>query len=194
MDAIWARLVEAGMPFMLHIGLPATALDKRYSNNGRFQGTSVDAGGEVILSKDMLGIHHAHETFLGAMVLDGVFERFPSLRGGVIEAGAGWVPALLRRLDWIADIWRRSEPELAAFTRKPSQQIIDQMIFTPYAFEDVGALIRDSDNRLYAFSSDYPHVEGGRTPLERFEKSLAASSESDKQRFYTDNFADTFRI
>jgi predicted TIM-barrel fold metal-dependent hydrolase len=40
------------------------------------------------------------------------------------------------------------------------------------------------------FSSDYPHVEGGRRPIERFEASLARTDEDAKQRFYCDNFLD----
>ena len=40
------------------------------------------------------------------------------------------------------------------------------------------------------FSSDYPHVEGGRNPIKRFEESLRPLSEAQKQRFYVDNFAD----
>jgi hypothetical protein len=39
---------------------------------------------------------------------------------------------------------------------------------------------------------DYPHVEGGRHPIKRFEASMAAAgtSEPQKQRFYCDNFVD----
>jgi uncharacterized protein len=40
------------------------------------------------------------------------------------------------------------------------------------------------------FSSDYPHVEGGRNPLGRFERSLADVSDTGRQRFYCDNFVD----
>ena len=94
----------------------------------------------------------------------------------MIELGAGWVPQMLARLDWIAEIWSKSEPELAALTRKPSEQIIEQMAFTPYVYEDVGDLIRQSDSRLYMFSSDYPHTEGGRQPLGRFSAASPAST------------------
>ena len=38
--------------------------------------------------------------------------------------------------------------------------------------------------------SDYPHVEGGRHPLRRFESSTRGLSERAKQRFYCDNFVD----
>jgi predicted TIM-barrel fold metal-dependent hydrolase len=40
------------------------------------------------------------------------------------------------------------------------------------------------------FSSDYPHVEGGRNPLKRFEASLAACREAERDAFYANNFAD----
>jgi predicted TIM-barrel fold metal-dependent hydrolase len=124
---------------------------------------------------------------VGTLVLDGVLQRHPRLRMGVIELGAGWVPAMLRRLDHIAEIWRRSEPELAALTRPPSQQIVEQMGFTPYPFEDVGALVRESDADLYLFSSDYPHIEGGRNPLGRFNASLDGFGDDVLERFFAGN-------
>ena len=151
-------------------------------------------GGENVRGKDMISLHHEAEKFVGAMVLDGVLQRHPKLRGGAIELGAGWVPAMLRRLDHIAEIWRRSEPDLAALTTKPSEQITEQLAFTPYPFEDVGAMIRDSNDRLYLFSSDYPHIEGGRNPIGRFETSLAGFGDDTLQRFYSDNFADILTV
>jgi hypothetical protein len=44
------------------------------------------------------------------------------------------------------------------------------------------------------FSSDYPHVEGGRNPLKRFEASLAGRSEAEKTAFYSTNFASLMRM
>ena len=40
------------------------------------------------------------------------------------------------------------------------------------------------------FSSDYPHVEGGRRPIERFEASLGDASEAVRDAFYRTNFLD----
>ena len=40
------------------------------------------------------------------------------------------------------------------------------------------------------FSTDYPHVEGGRNPLKRFDESLADAAPDVLQRFYCDNFAE----
>jgi predicted TIM-barrel fold metal-dependent hydrolase len=62
--------------------------------------------------------------------------------------------------------------------------------FTPYPTEDVGWIIEQSGPDVCMFSSDYPHVEGGRRPVERFEASLGDASDDARRRFYCDNFLD----
>jgi|TARA_B100000003_G_scaffold205133_1_gene218239 predicted TIM-barrel fold metal-dependent hydrolase len=186
---VWARLAEAGIPFLLHVGGNPLQIKPDWMNTGRPIPTDWIGGGENVRGKDMIALHHAAETFVGAMVLDGVLQRHPDLRGGVIELGAGWVPALLRRLDLIAQIWKRSESDLAALKTAPSELISRQMAFTPYPFEDVGAMIRESNPDLYLFSSDYPHIEGGRNPLGRFETSLEGMSDEVQSKFYSQNMA-----
>ncbi len=194
LDVVWAKLADAGLPFVLHIGTHDHQADPRYRDNGRAPPSVGNGGGEVVGGKDIMALSHPFEVFIGALVLDGVLERHPTLKGAVVEVGAGWVPALLRRLDWAARLWSKTTPEFAAFTRKPSEQIIDQLIFTPLVQEEVGKLIDESDVRLYAFSSDYPHPEGGRGPVERFEKALMGHSEAEKKRFYEENFLTVFNV
>lgn len=193
-DPIWARLAEARVPFVLHVGGVPLQIDPAWMNTGRPVPTDWLGTGENVRGKDMTSLHQLAETFVGALVLDGVFERHRNLRGGVIELGAGWVPAMIRRLDWVANIWSKSEPELKALTRKPSEQIIEHMAFTPYVYEDVGAMIRESDSRLYLFSSDYPHAEGGRHPLERFEATLDGLDAAAQSQFFSGNFARLFAL
>ena len=188
-DPFWAALAEAGLPAVLHVGGAPLQLAPGWMNTGRPLPKDWLGGGENIRGKDMLGLHHDAETFVGALVFDGVLERHRGLRFGVIELGAGWVPSMLRRLDQVAEIWRRSEPELAAMTRAPSEQIAEQVVFTPYPFEDVAALIDQSNPDLYLFSSDYPHIEGGRNPLGRFGASLEGFGEDVLQKFYAGNMA-----
>jgi uncharacterized protein len=50
-------------------------------------------------------------------------------------------------------------------------------------------LIREGGDELFLFSSDYPHIEGGRNPLKRFEDSMVGIDESAKEKFYATNFA-----
>jgi hypothetical protein len=67
---------------------------------------------------------------------------------------------------------------------------VRQVRVTPYPHEDTGWIVEQSNDAVCMFSSDYPHVEGGRNPLGRFEHSLAGVTERARQRFYCDNFVD----
>jgi predicted TIM-barrel fold metal-dependent hydrolase len=191
-DPFWARLQDAGVPFVIHIGGDGLHIDRAWMNNGRPLPKDWLGGGENVRGKDMTSIHHMAERFLSIMILDGVFERFPKLKGACVELGAGWVPAMLKRLDWVVDIWRKSDAELAKLTRKPSEQLIEQFAFTPYVYEDIGDLMRQSPAELYLFSSDYPHPEGGRNPLGRFEASLEGIAPAALDKFYSENFVRVF--
>jgi len=126
------------------------------------------------------------------MVMDGVLEKFPKLRGASVELGAGWVPSMIERLDWVVKSWSKVDPYLAQLERRPSEMIGQQIAFTPYVFEDIGSLIDHSNEDLYLFSSDYPHVEGGRDPIGRFERSLGDRSEQSREKFYAENFLRIF--
>ncbi|WP_372088892.1 hypothetical protein P7L79_19665 [Tistrella mobilis] len=73
-----------------------------------------------------------------------------------------------------------------------AEHILDQCLFTPYHHEDVGAMIRASDSRLYAFSTDYPHIEGGRDPIASFDATMADCTEAQRAAFYAGNFLRVF--
>ncbi len=73
---------------------------------------------------------------------------------------------------------------------RPSEYVRRQIRFTPYPTEDVGWIVEQAGPDVCLFSSDYPHVEGGRRPLERFEASLGDASDDVRRRFYCDNFLD----
>lgn len=193
-DVIWAKLAEAGLPFILHVGSAPLSIEDPWLNDGRASTVSARGGAEVIGSKDLTVIHHASHKFLSALILDGVLESHPTLKGGVIEIGAGWVPDMLRRLDHAVQIWAKSEPQLAKMQRTPSEQARAQLRFTPYPFEDVAQLISESSPELYMFSSDYPHAEGGRDPIGRFIKTTEALTDTDRHLFFAQNFQDLYAI
>jgi predicted TIM-barrel fold metal-dependent hydrolase len=187
LEPFWELLADSGTPFVLHVGgAPLQAL-KSWSNNGRAPVKDWMGGGENVRTKDAALMHQPPETFLSTLILDGVLDRHPKLRGAAVELGAGWVPEMVRRLDWVAKIYGRVD-ESVRFERPPSQQISEQLAFTPFPHENVHHLIQESNEDLYLFSSDYPHVEGGRNPIGKFESHLTNAPESAKQKFYTDNF------
>jgi len=191
-DPVWARLAEAGLPFILHVGSAPLTIDDEWMNDGMPETVSARGGAEVIGSKDLTVIHHAAQRFISTLILDGVLERFPNLRGGIIEIGAGWVPDMLRRLDHAVQIWARSEPQLAEMSRTPSEQARAQLRFTPYPFEDVAQLVSESSPELYMFSSDYPHAEGGRDPVGRFSRSVASLTAAEQNCFFANNFIELY--
>lgn len=192
LDAFWARLAEAGMPFLLHVGGAPLQSAKAWMNNGRPPTKDWLGGGENLRTKDISLLHQGPETFISMMVLDGVFHRHPALRGASVELGAGWVPELLHRLDWVVKHWSRNDTNLQGLARTPSEQLTEQMAFTPFVFEEVGSFIEQSNADLYLFSSDYPHIEGGRDPIGRFEASLGAASAEVRDKFYAANFRRIF--
>ncbi len=188
----WRRLAESGTPFVLHVGGSPLQLDPRWANTGRPAARDWMGGGENIRSKDMAVLHQGPETFISVMIMDGVFEQHPTLRGACVELGAGWVPAMLTRLDWVVRSWSKVDEYLAELQRTPSETLRTQMAFTPFVFENVGALIDQSAADLYLFSSDYPHVEGGRDPIGRFEGSLGDRPDDVRDQFYAENFLRIF--
>ena len=60
------------------------------------------------------------------------------------------------------------------------------------AQQDAGTIIREGGSELFLFSSDYPHPEGTRNPIERFEGTFAGFDEDTKDRFYRRNFEHMF--
>ena len=192
LDPFWQKLSEEGIPFLMHVGGAPLQLDKSWNDNGKPPSKDWMGGGENVRAKDMVVMHQGPETFISMMVLDGVFERHPKLRGASVELGAGWVPEMLQRLDYVVKTWNRVDKNLDDIKRKPSEQLKEQMAFTPYAHENVGLLMDASSPELYLFSSDYPHVEGTRDPIGKFEKTLINHDERKKDLFYSENFLRIF--
>jgi predicted TIM-barrel fold metal-dependent hydrolase len=193
-DPLWKLLEDRGVPFVLHIGPGTKTQPKPFQNNGRERAPDLHGGGENLRFADYVMLAYAPQVFLTAMVYDGVFERFPNLKGGVIEAGAGWAPEFLRELDLAFKSFGRTDPYLKAMTLKPSEQIRRAVKFTPFPGEDVGRMIRDGGADLFMFSSDYPHPEGTNDPLGRFERTLEGIDDDAKDRFYRRNFEEMMGV
>jgi len=190
LDPVWARAQEAGIPIVFHVGGGGRLLDPNYFENGLPPVPDFHGGAENFRSIDYMAIPHPPMQTLATMILDGVFDRFPTLRCGVIEQGASWVPGWMRLLDSAQDAFAKNEERLRKLSLKPSEFVRRQIRVTPYPAEDVGWIIEQAGEEVCLFSSDYPHVEGGRNPIRRFEASMSELPERSKQRFYCDNFVD----
>jgi predicted TIM-barrel fold metal-dependent hydrolase len=187
---VWQAFCDFDVPFLLHVGPNSPTKLGAYENNGQPRPKDITGaeGGENLRVRDFMLLSVGPQQFLTALVFDGVFERFPRLRGGVIELGAGWVPEYLRSLDLSQKIFKKTDPSVAALELRASEYIRRAVKFTPFPGEDVGRLIRDAGAELFMFSSDYPHPEGTDDPIGRFERTFTGISEEAKAKFYSENF------
>jgi predicted TIM-barrel fold metal-dependent hydrolase len=188
-DPIWARAQDAGVPIVFHVG-GEEPMDPVYKVNGLPPVPDFHGGDANFTSVSYLAIPYAPMQTLGTMIYDGVLDRFPRLRIGVIELGASWVPGWMRALDSGADAFRKNEVRLQKASLKPSEFVRRQVRVTPYPHEPAGWIVQNTGPEVAMFSSDYPHVEGGRNPMRRFEASLAECSDAERRGFFRDNFVD----
>jgi predicted TIM-barrel fold metal-dependent hydrolase len=92
-----------------------------------------------------------------SLMFDGAFERYPNIRWAFLEAGVGWVPYMMDRLD---EEWeRRGQRWCPDLKRAPSEIIREGHIYFSCEVEErtlpsVVELLGD-DRILWA--SDYPH-------------------------------------
>lgn len=191
-DPLWAIAQEAGLPIVFHVGGGGKLLEEAYFNNGLPPVPDFHGGDDNFKSIDYMAIAYPVMKALTALVVDRVLDRFPRLKFGVIEQGASWVPGWMRNMDSAHNAFYKNEERLQKMSLRPSEFVKRQVRVTPYPHEDAGWIIANAGDEICLFSSDYPHVEGGRNPIKRFEVSMAATgiNERQKQRFYCDNFVD----
>ena len=188
-DPIWAMAQEAGLPIVFHVG-GEMKMNPDYFENGLPRVKDFHGGEENFTSLSFMTIPHSVMETLAALIFDGVLDRFPKLKFGAIELGGSWVPSWMRYLDAGYGAFFKHEERLKKLSLKPSEFVKRQIRITPYPHEDSGWIIANSAEEICLFSSDFPHVEGGRNPLKRFNESLAGISPRAVERFYCDNFID----
>jgi predicted TIM-barrel fold metal-dependent hydrolase len=118
-------------------------------------------GGGVELFPRFIQAHTVSHPFgqmrqITSVIFEGVPERFPELRLAFLEAGAGWAPYWMERMD---DEYAKRAAEAPALKRKPSEYVRSGRIYfsceadewlLPQAMRLVG------ENQI-VFASDFPH-------------------------------------
>ena len=188
-DAVWRQAEEAGLPILFHVG-GEEKLNPAYFENGMPPVKYFHGGEENFTSVSFMPIPNSVMQTLACLIIDGVMDRFPNLKFGAIELGASWVPSWMRFMDSAAAAFEKNEERLHKLSAKPSEIARRQVRVTPYPHEDTGWIIRNSGEEMMLFSSDFPHVEGGRNPLKRFNDALQGIPAPAVERFYSENFID----
>ncbi len=151
---IYAAAAEHDLPLAIHPGLEGVGI--------------AGSGGTAGLVANYLEWHTllatSYMTTLVSLVVEGVFETFPTLRFVFVEGGVAWLPALMWRLDKNWKALRSTTPWL---TRKPSEIIQEHIWLTTQPIEEPEdkrhfhqTLDMFAAERMLMFSSDYPHWDG----------------------------------
>ncbi len=103
------------------------------------------------------------------LILNGVFERHPGLRLGIVELSAVWVPLFLMMLDGGSEFVRRLSGTPDALSMKPSDYFKRHVRVSSFAYELPANLHRQLGGAdLLMCCSDYPHSEGTATPVDDY--------------------------
>jgi predicted TIM-barrel fold metal-dependent hydrolase len=148
-DPFWARADEAGVTVGIHSG---DAGYNRYIDDWEQVGTFRAFAYSPL--RIVLSASRPPYDTMAALVCQGVFDRFPNVRVASIEAGADWVPELLKKL---AKVYGQSP---TGFASDPVATFRRHVWIAPF-YEDDMAQLKDLiglDHIL--FGSDWPHAEG----------------------------------
>jgi predicted TIM-barrel fold metal-dependent hydrolase len=105
---------------------------------------------------------------LTSMMFGGVFDAFPRLKVAFCEAGSGWLPYLLERLDLE---YAHRKPQAPDLKVAPSEHLRSGRIFvhTELGEEGLAHAVQKFGDELFFCASDYPHE-----PKEEFPEALEA--------------------
>jgi predicted TIM-barrel fold metal-dependent hydrolase len=140
-DGLWATAQDLDVPVGLHeaylSGIDTVGMDRMPSY----------AGAHVI--------SHVFEQMTGMLVmtLAGVFERFPRLRVGFLEAGCGWAPT------WVDRIEEHYELSPDDFRGGDPKGTINIRSWLTFEIEEpgLGSTLEQGWADNVMFASDYPH-------------------------------------
>jgi len=144
---IFQAAVEANLP----IGIHAFG----------YGGSAMTSGGwPSYYMEEMVGHAQCQQAVLTSLIFEGVFERFPTLKVVLIEAGFAWAPAHAWRMDRQFAKLRKEVPHLK---RLPSEYMRSNVWFTtqpveePEPREHLADVIEWMGWDRVLFATDYPH-------------------------------------
>ncbi len=149
-DPIWQLCVDAHAPGCLHVvvrfgGSAAPFSAWQETSPGPVFSFGLGATGQLIPA-------------MASLVVDGVYDRFPTLKIISVEAGCGYAAYLMDRLDEKADVFKEIVP--SPLKLKPSDYIRRNCYFVAEPEErTIGAMLDLVGEDRIMWGSDYPHID-----------------------------------
>jgi predicted TIM-barrel fold metal-dependent hydrolase len=172
-DRVWAASAETGLPISFHIG-------------GGVSTIPINPNGWAHLAFSTVVAMQLCEP-LATMIFCGALERHPGMRLVMAEAGLGWLPYFVHRMD--ASAAKRPGVAKDYALRSLPSDIFRNQVYITFEEEAHGATYIDllgADNFMWA--SDYPHAD---STFPESRASIVASfdslSEADCRKITADN-------
>jgi predicted TIM-barrel fold metal-dependent hydrolase len=162
---VWAAFSEHGVAPVFHVSAFESPLHPAWHEGEPEEGEQLF---------DSIFLYLAPAVALANLILNGVFERFPELRVGVVELTASWVPHFLLHIDGASDFYaqRHGEPfrKLAA---RPSEYFLRQVRVAALPYEMPNRLVPKVGLDTFMIGSDWPHAEGVADPMAAAQRAVA---------------------
>jgi predicted TIM-barrel fold metal-dependent hydrolase len=165
-DPLWQMLVDADLPICVHL---IVRFDRVVNLSGTKWWDPSKERGDIVFNFAMGGTLQLIPT-VAALVCDGLFDRFPTLKVAIVESGAGYVQYVMDRLDEKYARFHASSP----MKRKPSEYIRENFWFVMDPSEraiDAQCDLVGEDRFLWG--SDYPHVDSHIRAIDEVHEALA---------------------
>ena len=174
-ERIWAAFVEHGVTPVFHVAdQPRMFDDCWYPADGDSFVPAIESA--FIWVPPALA--------LTDLILNGVFDRHPGLRLGIVELSSIWVPQFLLMLDGSVDFTSRLNGTDVTLAKRPSDYLLDHVRIASFSYEDPARLTRKTGD-VFMCCSDYPHSEGTDSPLDDYRR--AGCDPAEQHGLFGDN-------
>lgn len=186
-DPLWRQLAEANLPGCLHVivrfsgsAVPFSQWHQVQPSVGPTFGFGLGAPGQMIPA-------------LSAMVLEGLFDRFPTLKVASVEAGCGWAAYLMDRLDEKHALLGALAPK--PLDLKPSEYVQRNCYFVAEPEErTIGAMLDLVGEDKIVWGSDFPHIDSTLEAPNLIRESIAPLSAERQAAVLGDNACKLFGV
>ena len=155
-DRLWSAFVEHGITPVFHVAdQPRVFEDAWYT----------EPDDAFVPTVESVFLWTPPALAVTDLIVNGVLDRHPDLRLGIIELSAIWVPMYLLMLDGAVEFTSRLNGQpVAPLSMKPSEYFRRQVRVAAFSYERPSRL-RKQAGGLFMCCSDFPHSEGTATPI-----------------------------
>ncbi len=189
LDRFWALCADSQTVCTFHVGSEVGFFKTlEWKNAAPFEYDEWIIGNEVKLDPWTLGTWMLPGwNYVTTLIGGGVFDRHPTLRFGIQELGGHWIGALGQGLDLWGE-FTQTKPWSAKLKMRPSDYIRRNIKVSAFPWEPVDQYIKQYNfEDVFCYSSDFPHVEGGKHPMNDGYERMSRLGDDAVRKFFTEN-------